>query len=70
MSGVYDAASSLAVLLGLILALVALAKYFDPVIDAMSDLGGWIVENVVGIVAFFFLLSLLLTAIAATGFLR
>ncbi len=67
MSGAFDAASTVSVLLGLALFFIALVRYADDIVVAVTDLGGWLVNNAVGIIAFLFLISLFVTAIAAAG---
>ncbi|MDG6950014.1 MAG: hypothetical protein JRM77_09275 [Nitrososphaerota archaeon] len=67
MSGVYDVSSTLTVLLAVILLFIALAKYFDDIVSAVGELGGWLYENAVGILGFFFIISFLVTVMAAAG---
>ncbi|MDG6921069.1 MAG: hypothetical protein JRN59_06035 [Nitrososphaerota archaeon] len=67
MSADYEAASTLSVLLGIVLGMVLLGKHADDIIYAVDSFVEWVSSNVVGILAFFFLISLFATALAAMG---
>ena len=67
MSANLGAASTLSVVLGLILAIVFLGKHADDIVYAVDSFAEWISSNAVGILAFFFLISLFATALAAVG---
>jgi hypothetical protein len=55
------------VLLGIVLGVVLLGKHADDIIYAVDSFAEWVSSNAVGILAFFFLISLLATALAAVG---
>lgn len=65
MSDLYFAAATVTTLLGVLLVIVFVAKNFDGISQALSSFAEWASENIVGIVAFFFLVSLAVTGITA-----
>lgn len=67
MSDLYFAAGTVTTLLGMLLLIVFVARNFDGISQALSNFADWASENVVGIIAFFFLVSLAVTGIAALG---
>jgi len=67
MSADFEAVSTLSVVLGLILAIVFLGKHADDIVYVVDSFAEWITSNAVGILAFFFLISLCATALVAIG---
>ncbi len=67
MSDLYYAAATITALLGVVLVIAYVAKNFSEIAQTFGNFVEWTSENVVAIIAFFFLVSLAVTGLAALG---
>jgi hypothetical protein len=67
LSDIYYTALTITVLLGFFMILAGLWRYQDDIAQVIRDLASWASDNVLPILAFFFLISLAVTGLAGIG---